>query len=283
MAIEVIVLVLNAKFEDKNDKYVMLGMANHAHPDGTKCYPSVKRIAIYTGLGESTIRSKLKNLRNQEIIRIEAPSSHHRPTEYSINLQLLKEMEDPRLAELDAWRKHPPYMGVSDLQQPEVLSESITFEPNPDLRISQTDLQMPANRPLRARGNPLKEPLSKPTEKISRPDGRGPAVELFRRINHRYPPKKLYGLIDRTVGEDFSSLLRWGRTIRDWISSGYNPTNYRGMLNVFSKGWNHKGRPDDHRRVANSWIGAMEGEEVGEDGLTAEERREKYTKGWFDE
>lgn len=68
-----------------------------------------------------------------------------------------------------------------------------------------------------------------------------PAVELTRRITHRYPPKKLHGMIDRAVGND---VLKWGRIVKTWIASGYNPTNYSGMINVFRHGWNNKQRKE---------------------------------------
>ena len=75
------------------------------------------------------------------------------------------------------------------------------------------------------------------TKKRKRSHSTPPAVELARRINRRYPPKKLHGMIDRTVGHSFGALLKWGRIIRQWIASGYNPTNYQGMIEVFRSGW----------------------------------------------
>lgn len=81
----------------------------------------------------------------------------------------------------------------------------------------------------------LKDSKSKTLKKKRGPAP--PAVELFRRINHRYPPKKLHGMIDRKVGRSFLQLLRWGRIIRSWIAQGYNPINYKGMLDVLESGW----------------------------------------------
>lgn len=62
-----------------------------------------------------------------------------------------------------------------------------------------------------------------------------PAVELFRRINHGYPAKKFHDRIDREVGSKFFDLLTWGRTVKWWLGSGYNPRNFSGMLDVFGQ------------------------------------------------
>ena len=85
----------------------------------------------------------------------------------------------------------------------------------------------------------------KHTKKSKRSNSTPPSVELTRRITHRYPPKKLHGMIERAVGDDFASLLKWGRIVKEWIGSGYNPMNYTGMINVFRNGWNHHQRKEE--------------------------------------
>ena len=80
----------------------------------------------------------------------------------------------------------------------------------------------------------------KPTKKRSRSYSTPPSIELYRRITHRYPAKKLHGMIERAIGDDFASLLKWGRVVKQWIGSGYNPMNYTGMINVFRNGWNNR-------------------------------------------
>lgn len=97
---------------------------------------------------------------------------------------------------------------------------------------------------------------------VRRSNERTPSIELFYRISERYPPKKLHGTINRIVGNDFGTLLRWGRIIRKWIASGYNPTNYDGMLDVFKNGWNHQHKKDS-------------------DELTSEELWKKYAEPWI--
>ena len=38
-------------------KFVLVGLANHAGPDGTGAFPSVATLVRYTGLAERTVRS----------------------------------------------------------------------------------------------------------------------------------------------------------------------------------------------------------------------------------
>ena len=40
-------------------KFVLVGLANHAGPDGTAAFPSVATLVRYTGLSERTVRTRL--------------------------------------------------------------------------------------------------------------------------------------------------------------------------------------------------------------------------------
>jgi hypothetical protein len=42
-------------------KFVLVGLANHAGPDGTGAFPSVATLVRYTGRSERTIRTSLEN------------------------------------------------------------------------------------------------------------------------------------------------------------------------------------------------------------------------------
>jgi hypothetical protein len=41
-------------------KFVLVGLANHAGPDGTGAFPSVATLVRYTGLSERTVRTCLE-------------------------------------------------------------------------------------------------------------------------------------------------------------------------------------------------------------------------------
>jgi Helix-turn-helix domain len=45
-----------------NQKVVLLGLANHAHPDGTEAYPSLDTLAIYAACDRSTARRNVRKL-----------------------------------------------------------------------------------------------------------------------------------------------------------------------------------------------------------------------------
>lgn len=50
-------------------KFVLVGLANHAGPDGTGAFPSVATLVRYTGLSERTVRTCLDRLETEAIIR----------------------------------------------------------------------------------------------------------------------------------------------------------------------------------------------------------------------
>ncbi|MGH9158168.1 MAG: helix-turn-helix domain-containing protein [Acidimicrobiales bacterium] len=102
MSVEAWALALNARVGNPSRKAVLLGLANHAHPDGTHCFPSVRRLAIYAELSESTVRSQLAELRAAGLIRVVQEARRYRPTEYAIDLGKLAELRDPDLRELEA-------------------------------------------------------------------------------------------------------------------------------------------------------------------------------------
>jgi hypothetical protein len=49
-------------------KFVLVGLANHAGPDGTGAFPSVATLVRYTGLSERTVRTCLDRLESEGII-----------------------------------------------------------------------------------------------------------------------------------------------------------------------------------------------------------------------
>ena len=136
MSIEALNLALNAKTGNAAKKAVLLGLANHASADGSHCFPSVRRLAVYSELSESAVRTKLSELRSEGLIRVVKRASQHRPTEYAIDLRKLETMRDPDLQELEAW-KTPPISGDAQTS-----------------RSKHPDLQQVASRPPAAGPEP---------------------------------------------------------------------------------------------------------------------------------
>ncbi len=50
-------------------KFVLVGLANHAGPDGTGAFPSVATLVRYTGLSERTVRTCLDRLEAAGVIQ----------------------------------------------------------------------------------------------------------------------------------------------------------------------------------------------------------------------
>lgn len=104
---------------------------------------------------------------------------------------------------------------------------------------------------------------------------------------------KMRGLIDRTAKFAMEKELSpeiilelYGKT--GWWWKHYwlgrdkgEPPRPEQIMDTLDQALIATGKDGNHRRVAQSWERAVTGE-VGEDGLTDEERRAKYMKGWFD-
>jgi pyocin large subunit-like protein len=59
-------------------KFVLVGLANHAGPDGSGAFPSVATLVRYTGLSERTVRACLDRLESGGIIRPATRTSSQR-------------------------------------------------------------------------------------------------------------------------------------------------------------------------------------------------------------
>ena len=79
-------------------KFVLVGLANHAGPDGTGAFPSVATLVRYTGVSERTVRTCLDRLAAEDII---APCDPHivaarikradrRPQGWDLDLSLIR-------------------------------------------------------------------------------------------------------------------------------------------------------------------------------------------------
>ena len=127
------------------------------------------------------------------------------------------------------WNDDPPDVAVLGVPDTSIAG----FQPVPKSNTPHT-----GNRysPIPKIGTPSTKETIKKTKsnKLKRGD-RPPAVELCKRIIFRYPHKALWKTIDRQVGRDFGSLLKWGRLLRYWKLNNWNPTNYKGMLDAFSR------------------------------------------------
>ncbi|HEY3952151.1 MAG TPA: helix-turn-helix domain-containing protein [Streptosporangiaceae bacterium] len=80
-------------------KFVLVGLANHAGPDGSGAFPSVATLVRYTGLAERTVRTCLHRLAAAGIIAPCDPGivaarikrADRRPQGWDLNLSLIRE------------------------------------------------------------------------------------------------------------------------------------------------------------------------------------------------
>ncbi|WP_371785546.1 helix-turn-helix domain-containing protein [Streptosporangium subroseum] len=97
MSVEVISWALNnAPVDESSAAFVLVGLANHASPDGRGAFPSVARLVSYTQLGERTVREQLDLLEAAGIITPCDPAiiaawikrSDRRPQGWDIDMSL---------------------------------------------------------------------------------------------------------------------------------------------------------------------------------------------------
>lgn len=207
MSIKVMTHVWESSAALGNRRLVMLALADFANDDGW-CWPSIPILANKTRVSERTVQRILRELEKAGEIQVVEGGGRGKSSHYRV---LTKPRQPVTLSEKG---DNPAQETVT----PEAQKGDRAMSPEPLINHH-------IEPPLRERGR--KRPNTPP------------AVELLRRITHRYPPKKFHATIDRVIGRTFAALLRWGRIVRKWILNGYNPTNYNGMLDVYRGGWIH--------------------------------------------
>jgi Helix-turn-helix domain len=91
-------------------KFVLVGLANHAGPDGTGEFPSVGTLVRYTGLSERTVRTCLDRLQaagivspcDPGIVAARIKRADRRPQGWNLNLALVRDdLDDAVIAVLE--------------------------------------------------------------------------------------------------------------------------------------------------------------------------------------
>jgi len=141
-------------------KFVLVGLANHAGPDGTGAFPSVATLVRYTGLSERTVRTCLDRLEAASIIRPCDPDivaarikrADRRPQGWDLTLGMVRddltnadivmlERQFPGLApRLAATAQHFPDIGTDGVQSPHPAvenAEPVDNLPNEDSLVHQ--------------------------------------------------------------------------------------------------------------------------------------------------
>ena len=138
MAIECMVWVLDLTGDiNTNEKFVLLGIANHSSPDGTGSWPSVDTLCRYTRLSRSTVQRCIKSLVEKGYLSKEEGGGR-RSNRYT----LLMEKELAEVVELslvtgdqpqsdtpDALELHPS-SSVVEPQQSQALTQEPSYNRN---------------------------------------------------------------------------------------------------------------------------------------------------------
>lgn len=94
MSVEVMSLAWYVGGLTPAQKAVLVALADHANEDGKHAYPSVARLVIKTSYAERTVRRALSDLRDMNLIVAVGDSTHHKPTEYFIDLSEMQARQD---------------------------------------------------------------------------------------------------------------------------------------------------------------------------------------------
>jgi len=101
-------------------KFVLVGLVNHAGPDGTGAFPSVATLVRYTGLSERTVRTCLDRLEaaaiisacDPDIVAARIKRADRRPQGWDLSLSLVREdLDEAGAAALE--RRLPGWGGRS--------------------------------------------------------------------------------------------------------------------------------------------------------------------------
>jgi hypothetical protein len=127
-------------------KFVLVGLANHAGPDGIGAFPSVATLVRYTGLSERTVRTCLDRLEADGVIRPCHPAivaarirrADRRPKGWDLDMTLIRgDLTDTDAAVLE--RQFPGLSGrlaAADRQAPDRVCDGVQApHPAPGSRV----------------------------------------------------------------------------------------------------------------------------------------------------
>jgi hypothetical protein len=92
-------------------KFVLVGLANHAGPEGTGAFPAVATLVRYTGLSERTVRTCLDRLQadgiispcDSDIVAARIKRADRRPQGWDLDLSLARDdLDEPGVAVPDS-------------------------------------------------------------------------------------------------------------------------------------------------------------------------------------
>ena len=86
MSVEATAAVWARRDLTATEKLVAVRLADHASPDGTDAWPSVKRLCADTGLSERAVQGALQRLVDKGAIRLTGKHRRHHTNVYAVDL-----------------------------------------------------------------------------------------------------------------------------------------------------------------------------------------------------
>lgn len=135
MSIEAIQWALALEHKNPTHKAVLIGLANHADPDGKNCHPSIPRLETYTGLHRASIIRAIQQMEDLGILTAHHERGKRTRYELSLSLKVVAERDQSHSATSRTERPH---------QSQRATTSSRTVRPEPSLTVN--------NRPIKGEG-----------------------------------------------------------------------------------------------------------------------------------
>lgn len=235
MSMKLMVRVLEEADLSRPQQSILLAMAESANDDGTRCFPSIDKIAWRAGYKPRNVVDIVRDLRALGVLEVVAESTAQRPTEYAIHLD-----KCPKKMTFEAWqeangrhveRAKRPSISTSDCtplarENAPVQSDEGCNLTTRGVHSHGSGVQSQRITPELARENapdPVLDPVQDPVQ--------GPSP--FEGNDEKPKPKRA-----TQVPEDFTlsdRLIAWGET------EGFSVAAMVGQIPQFVDHWTSKG------------------------------------------
>lgn len=160
--------------------WILVALADNAHDDGSRCFPSVQRLAWKTGYGERQVQRIMLALRELGYVEaVEFARAGRQATEYQLHLDRPPEKPDFAVKKPGRPPKTPDILTRDMAESPDIMTESPDISAiNPDIssinrdtgeaKLSPNRYNRPGNRQTGTAIEPS-IPLSPPSEGGRRP------------------------------------------------------------------------------------------------------------------
>jgi hypothetical protein len=172
--------------------WILVALADNAHDDGSRCFPSVQRLAWKTGYGERQVQRIMLRLRELGYVEaVEFARGGRQATEYQLHLDRPPEKPDFAVKKPGRPPNNPDILTRDRDQSPDILTENSDGAAiNPDISSINRDMaesNLSPNRYNRP-GNRQTRTAHEPSNPLSPPKGEQNGGRYERRGRRRRTP-----------------------------------------------------------------------------------------------